>query len=64
MGFAEEHEITESLFLDFQRRNDVVALINQHCRLSLYENGFWYKIKVKAGLISQEGVDKTTAEKS
>ncbi|MGJ0637711.1 SNF2-related protein [Xenorhabdus bovienii] len=64
LGFVEEHDITESLFLAVQQRNELIDAINLRYSKSRYDGGFWDKIKVKAGLISQENVDKANAEKA
>ncbi|MBD2811627.1 hypothetical protein ID853_12195 [Xenorhabdus sp. Vera] len=64
LDFIEEHEITESVFLAVQQRDELIDRINDHYRQSRYEDAFWDKIKVKAGLISQESVDQANAEKT
>ncbi|MCC8379123.1 N-6 DNA methylase [Xenorhabdus sp. PB30.3] len=64
LGFVEEHDITESHFLDVQQRKELVAAIDKHYNRARYEDGLWDNIKVKAGLISQEDADKAHAEKA
>ncbi|WP_074024517.1 N-6 DNA methylase [Xenorhabdus eapokensis] len=64
LGIIEEHDITESLFLNIQQRNELMESINQGYKKVRYGIGRWDEIKVKAGLISQEDVDKANAEKA
>nr|WP_323851390.1 SNF2-related protein [Xenorhabdus sp. 42] len=64
LGFIEEHEITESLFLAVQQRDELLDKINSLYKNTRHKDAFWDNIKVKAGLISQESVDHANAEKA
>ncbi|WP_340615866.1 SNF2-related protein [Xenorhabdus entomophaga] len=64
LGIIEEHDITESHFLNVQRHDGLFSEINQGYKKLRYGVGRWDEIKLKAGLISQEEVDKANAEKA
>ncbi|WP_143707601.1 hypothetical protein [Xenorhabdus szentirmaii] len=64
LGFIEGLEITESLFLMVQQRDELVDKIHSRYSKSRYEATFWDKIQVKAGLLTQESVDHANAEKA
>lgn len=64
LGFVDESDITESLFIDAPARNELTAAIDLKNSKARFKEGFWDEIKVKAGLISQDSVDEANAEKA
>lgn len=63
LGFVDEADITESLFMDATARNELTAAIDLKNSKARFVEGFWDEIKVKAGLISKESIAKANAEK-